>query len=187
MLLRISFADAQVVCDFHGPILRGLTLTSANIGSWTNCEIINANITLGCGIPESLIRFPVLTTITGSLTLANDYQNRACNCDLPGITANAFPMLQEIGGNLRIRSMCSLTTLEGFGALRMIGKDLSIINNTQLTDVEGFQSLNSVRRLTLSMNDQLTDLRGFRNLSYVEERLVRTIVLCELLSFHVLP
>ena len=82
----------------------------------------------------------------------------------PALTQLNFPILEIVGGDLRIGGTVELLDLQGLESLTTIGGELSISGTEGLISLDGLANLQSLGRLWLSGNNSLSDIQALRNL-----------------------
>ena len=128
------------------------------IGSFNtliNCNIFDVQNNL---ILTTINTFPVLTTLSGNVTIANNPQL---------INFNSFPILTTISANLSIQNNNLLNNVNTFNALTQIGGGLKLVGNNSMNDISGLQNINPASitgdGLTIQNNPNLSvcDLDNF--------------------------
>jgi hypothetical protein len=166
--------------------------STANLDDYTglaDLQVIEGDLSIsrsGEAQPHQ-INMTSLVSIGGKLEIHGFYSSSR-------LTAAYFPVLESLGGALRIHQMASLTVLSfpalttvpslylnaieladlsGFAALTSITADLTISNNRVLRNLDGLASVTAIGgSLGMTSNASLVDLHGLAALSSITGPLV---------------
>ncbi|MGB0591738.1 MAG: DUF1566 domain-containing protein [Myxococcota bacterium] len=131
---------------FSGPNINDLSVL-ASMTSITDLVIIGTMVkTIGLYALQSLETLEVAhndALETVSVTLLEEITQLVVN-DSQSLTSLDFPNLVHVGEHMRLTDLAPLDTLDGFGELSNIGMDLTIRGLDSLTNLEGLTALSGV-------------------------------------------
>jgi hypothetical protein len=156
---NVSISSLAKLVNISFPVLK--TATTISISScaslagidFTELETANA-ITLPPSNDLASIRFPALTSVTTTITIA----------EIASQATLQFSQLKTVGVDLRIQAT-TLASLEAFSAVETIGSRLYLYNASGLTSLAGLSSIDSVTTIYAS---------GLTNLAEIDLRNIKT-------------
>lgn len=145
-------------------IVETLSLRAPPPPSFSGLRRIQGNLSLERDQAEEFTGFPVLDSISGSLTIAN-------NARL--VTLSGFPALGEVG-TLLLQRNPRLESVSGLSALQTVRRDLRLNQCPRLQEIEGLRQLRTVGGiLELADLSALNHVRFLRSLESLTSLTIR--------------
>ena len=122
--------------------------TVTSIGPWPALEFVDSLWIDSNPRLESVLAWKILTSVTESLTVAN-------NADLVDIGRVGA---QTIGAALTLTGNASLMHIDGFFGVREVGTEIRIANNASLESIGPFPALETTQNVYIYQNPSLLTL-----------------------------